>query len=423
MAPTTPDRRTVAKKRRFRRSRRSKSKISNYSPDVASTFLIQAQTYLQQSNLENALSTTQKALRCLTPPTQPTPCLEQLPALEILGAIHIELGDAAEARRSFQQAAQVDPDGEYAGAEKFMWLAQLSEDGGLDTIHWFEKGIACLKKQLETLSNTSEQSARDGMQEEDVEGDDTAVEDVEAETADTVKEKLASALCGAAEVYMTDLSFEDDCEAKCEAFVNDAVQVAPDSPSVLQTLANVRISQDRVEEAKEALRKSMDSWWRDNDGDAEGNNGGDDQEGQLYTMEDVPDFPTRISLVRLLMEVDMCERAMKILQRLVREDDCSVEAWYLGGWCQHLLSSETQAESDSNAEELLGESSRWLTCCLDNFKSQDYEDDRLRDHAIELLKDLDSKLGPVPSEEGKEGDNAWQDLEDGDGDEVMNVID
>jgi hypothetical protein len=85
----------------------------------------------------------------------------------------------------------IDPDGGISeskggGAEKFLWLAQLSEEGGADSVRWFEKGVATLRRDIQSL----EQSAS---------ADDAAI-------AKEQKQKLAHALCGLVEIYMTDLS-------------------------------------------------------------------------------------------------------------------------------------------------------------------------------------------------------------------------
>ena len=72
------------------------------------------------------------------------------------------------------------------------------------------------------------------------------------ELVDAKRTELAEALCATAEVYMTDLSWEDDAEQRCERLITEAVAVCPEtlSAGVLQTLASIRISQERVEEAK-----------------------------------------------------------------------------------------------------------------------------------------------------------------------------
>jgi tetratricopeptide (TPR) repeat protein len=204
------------------------------------------------------------------------------------------------------------------------------------------------------------------------------------------KIKMANALCGIAEVYMTDLSWEEDAEARCEAAVTEALLVAPSSPEPLQTLASIRISQVRVEDAQSALKRSMELW-RELDPDD----------------PKVPDFSTRISLSRLLMEAELEDEAIEVLERLVGENDESVEAWYLGGWCLHLLAQKPQvAEQAETATSLLRASRDWLDNCLKLYNLLDYEDDRLKDHADELVKSLNDTLGPSTGEEEEDWEDA-----------------
>jgi predicted Zn-dependent protease len=220
------------------------------------------------------------------------------------------------------------------------------------------------------------------------------------------KRKLANALCGIVEVYMTDLSWEEDAEARCETLITQAMSVEDEtSPEVLQTLASVRLSQERKKDAQAALTRSIQIWK-----DA-------DPEDPI-----VPDFATRVSLARLLMEAEMETDAMHVLQRLVADDDQSVETWYLGGWCQHLLAEKLQAESGDAAMdisepgpvEIAQKGSRnWLKQALKLYHQLDYEDDRLYDHAKELVAALDAVL--VPEEKVAEGGGDEDEWEEWDG--------
>ncbi|KAL8945688.1 MAG: hypothetical protein Q9222_007809 [Ikaeria aurantiellina] len=352
--------------------------------------LSKASTLVQTSQAEEALQVALRALNQLKQ-QEGDATIKALPALTLLAEIYLELGEADTARDFFLQASVLDPDGSVpesqgGGAEKFFWLAQLSEEGGQDSVSWFEKGITVLRNDIASTLDTQVQAQR--------------------------RRKMAAALCGVVEIYMTDLSWEVDAEARCESLVTEAMLVAPDSPETLQTLASVRISQTKMEEAKKALVQSIEIW-RDLPAEDEA----------------VPDFPTRISLARLLMEVEMEEEAIDVLERLVEEDDTSVEAWYLGGWCLYLKrerpsivqhkeakDGETNGVSDSGPEESLGLSRSWLRNSMRLYDLQDYEDVRLRDHAIELVQELDAKIGNDDEDEVPDNeDGSWESgLEDDD---------
>lgn len=337
---------------------------------------------------------------------------EKLPALNLLGDISIELGAADSARGYFEQAVKLDPEGQVpealgGGAEKFLWLAQLCDEGGKQSVEWFEKGAKALQNEIAAI----ESGNITGLSEEQL-----LLMRIEK------KRKLANALCGIVEVYMTDLSWEDDAEARCESLVTQAMTVEDEtSPEVLQTLASVRLSQERKEDAQSALKRSLETWIELEPED-----------------EAVPDFPTKISLARLLMEADLFDEAMEVCHRLIQEDDQSVEAWYLGGWCQHLLAERNKASndltndsamdtgaSDQSAavyQRALKGSRRWLKMSAKLYEQQQYEDDRLFEHARELVAGLDTVLGPEDeqAEGGVEDDeDEWEGIEDDDEDEEM----
>jgi len=133
------------------------------------------------------------------------------------------------------------------------------------------------------------------------------------------------------------------------------------------------------------------------------------------------------------MEAEMEEDALEVLERLVGEDDSSVEAWYLGGWCLFLMSEKRNGEGpeevptigdkDDDRRALRDSSREWLQNSLKLCEMLDYEDDRLRDHALELVGGLDAELGAVAEEEDGDGsgDEDWEDeVDDENVDEEMN---
>ncbi|KAK2755928.1 hypothetical protein FQN54_005724 [Arachnomyces sp. PD_36] len=362
----------------------------NKAEEDPSTLLDQATILLQTGQPEVGLSLAERALE-ISPDGTPV----ALQALNLTAEIYVELGEIETAREHFLRAVKLDPEGEIpesegGGAEKFLWLAQLSEEGGADSVRWFERGVTVLRRVIQSLEQ------RGGTE------DTTSLEEK--------KKKLANALCGVVEIYMTDLSWEDDAETRCESLVTEALLVAPESPECLQTLASVRISQLKTDDAKAALRRSLDIW-RD------------------LAPEDirVPDFPTRISLSRLLMEVQMENEALEVLERLVLEDDQSVEALYLGGWCLYLLgekgesaSAESSAQSEQERRQSTLHSSRdWLKASLKLYELIDYEDERLKEHALELVHNLDKELGEDTNDDSDAGEDEKEDVdEDGWEDEI-----
>ncbi len=173
-----------------KRKKSSASSTVKLSPEMTHHFLEQGISLLHAGQPEEALAIAKKALKCVS--SAKFRGLSQLPVLELLGEIYVELGDPEEARKAFTEAANLDPDAALpeeagGGADKFLWLAQLCVEGGAESIMWYEKGCTVLRRAVGALADyvgTSDEVLSHEMN----------------------KRKLANALCGAAEVYMTDLS-------------------------------------------------------------------------------------------------------------------------------------------------------------------------------------------------------------------------
>ena len=184
---------TKAKPKASKKSKRHRRAVIAPKPSNAPlnsdpyALLVEASGFLESGNPDSALPHAQQAVTLLTSSEQVSS--SALPALILLGQIQIELGDEDSARKAFKAAVALDPEGkisedEGGGAEKFLWLAQLSEEGGHDSIHWFEQGATALEREIAGLQ--SRQFKTEELQDRMV--------------------KLSSALCGMIDVWMTDLS-------------------------------------------------------------------------------------------------------------------------------------------------------------------------------------------------------------------------
>jgi tetratricopeptide (TPR) repeat protein len=381
MAPTKPKKKSAKDKARDR----ARAKAAATQPANVNTreLLTQATAALEEGDPETAARIALVAYEHIGEGGRQAGA-----ALSLLGQIHVELGEVDTARAFFAAAVKVDEDGSLpedigGGPEKFLWLAQLSDDGGQDSVSWFERGAAALRAQIQTLTESLESRplTRD------------AQEAIIAEK----RKRLAETLCAVVEVYMTDLSWEEDAEQRCETLITEATMLAPESAETWQTVANVRISQTRVEEAQEALKRGLGLW-------------------SDLAPEDpaVPPFPSRVSLVRLLIEVDMEKEAMEVTDRLIAEDDRSVEVLYLGGYAKYISGEKLKTQGGSSDVEtwkaFWRSSRKWLTQCLKVFKQEEYEDERLGEHAQDLLISIKDELGEA-AEDGEDGD-AWEDTDD-----------
>lgn len=148
-----------------------------------SKLLEHATLLLQTGQPDEALSVAQRALEIASN--------SPLSALNTIAEVYIELGEVDVAREHFMRAVELDPNGiipesHGGGSEKFLWLSQLSEQGGLDSVKWFEKGVSSLRHTIQQLEGTNDPENLATLEEK--------------------RRKLANALCGVAEIYMTDLS-------------------------------------------------------------------------------------------------------------------------------------------------------------------------------------------------------------------------
>lgn len=168
----------------------------------------------------------------------------------------------------------------------------------------------------------------------------------------------------------------------------------------------------------------------------------------------MPDFPARISLVRLLLEVGLEEDALQVAGGIVDGDEGCVEGWYLGGWGLWVLGGKKKGRGDGegsdcgenggdahhapgkqkeinagggdlaegNAEEEWIEcwrgSLQWLRTCLALYDRLEYEDERLQEHALELVKGIENEFSQrgIESDGDEEGDGEGWESEEGDED-------
>ncbi|RPA99325.1 TPR-like protein [Choiromyces venosus 120613-1] len=356
--------------------------VSITKPDNGQHLLAEATTLLHENSSPSA------ALPLLKKYLETNPNSPQ--ALDLLGEAQIELGDTDAAFAAFSRSAEVDPQGlsapEGTGPEKFLWLAQLSS--AETAVGYYERGVGIIKRWLSTPPAPSLAPA-------------------EPERDRGLPKKLVTTLCALAEIYMTDLCMSPDAEARCERYVTEALLTLPDSAVALQTLASMRISQQRPEDAIAALKRAFQGW----------------RELPL-AHEDVPAYADRVNLSKLLIETGEYEVALEVLERLKEEDDQLPDLWYLGGWCLFLMGEGERGKKEEGEWEESWEAAReWLANCILLYNALEWEDEGIRDHAMEILSNIEKEL-PEGMDDGNDEDE--EDAEEGeweseadDGDDKM----
>ncbi|KAF8935477.1 hypothetical protein BGZ47_009920 [Haplosporangium gracile] len=302
---------------------------------------------------------------------------QNLTALETAGSIEVELELFNEAKEHFLQCVKIQPN---SGYSKFMYLGQMSEQ--LEAISYFQQGVNLMIAE------------RAAMPQDLTKGSEYLM----------LSSKISSALCSMTDIYLTDCCFEPNAESQCETYLAQAIQIEPVTPEVYQTMASVRLSQQRVDEAKAALAQGLALWL-----------------GSDPTEEDgpTPDYETRLALVKLLLETAMYDEAFTVLNGLIEENDQVPDTLYLFGWANYIAAEEVDESSptaDEERQEQLENAREALNACVKLWHATESTDQPLLQHTQELLETITQVLGPEIEQEEIEGGE----IEYEDDDEEMN---
>ncbi|KAA1467526.1 TPR-like protein [Dentipellis sp. KUC8613] len=313
-------------------------------------------------------------------------------AKEMLGVVLLESGDLDAAKQTFESLLVASKNASQAAPPAVhLYLAQLSDDPQLALQH-YRAAVDILTAQLKGKERASAATNPD--------------ED-EAETRRTI----VRALIGQVEIWMDpsyDLCFDPAAEKTCEDLLATALQIDPNNTEAMQTLASVRMSQQRPDDAKVILEKAW-SLWKDFEAD----------DNRL------PPISSRLSLTKLFLELSLYTPALLVLQGIMAADDEEVEAWYLEGWCFFMMAEQAH-ENGGKLDELawddLARDARdCLETCQTLHKNQGHPDIPLLDHVNELISKLD-ELGIKPSPEEDAGDeDGWEDVEGSDEEEDVEM--
>jgi len=325
--------------------------------------------------------------------------LEQQPtnaeAKEMLGVVLLEIGEIRDAKEAFLSLLPPHPDAPSSPPPSaHLYLAQLCEDDPRVALQHYQAAIDIFSAKLKG----KDRATTNNRQNEEIE----------------LKNNIVRALVGQVEIWMDpsyDLCFDPNVEKTCEDLLSLALQTDAGNPEALQALASVRMSQQRPDDAKACLEKAW-SAWKDLDLDD----------------PNLPPIPTRLTLVKLFLELSLYTPALLVLHGVMASDDQEVEAWYLEGWCFFLMSEEARENSGRLDELTWQELARDARDCLETCQvlhtNEEHPDVPLLEHVKELIGKLDILgITASPTDDGDgvgEGENEWEDdSEDGDGDVEM----
>ena len=192
---------------------------------MSDEIISQARAFLETSQPE-------KALDLLYPYIESQ--IDSIPYLSILGETYLENNELEKAYQILTRGCELDPNAN-EGFEKFLYLGQII--GGQDGINYINIAINKLQSLL--------------LLEEEEENDSTK--------KSFFINKLNLAIFAEIEIWMTDLCMEPEAESKCNELIDYSLQLDDNNnPESYSLLSSIRISQQRTQEAIEALLKSWE---------------------------------------------------------------------------------------------------------------------------------------------------------------------
>ena len=136
-------------------------------------------------------------------------------------------------------------------------------------------------------------------------------------------QQMVNVLIAIAELYLTDLCFDEGAEVEAERQLAVAIDLAPQSPDAYQTLASVRLSQLRVDEAMQLLLKSTSLWLPAVEAEVE------EQSAPR------PPLESRMALAGMAIEAGDDSLAARVLHTVLEEDDTEHSPWYMLAMCHN----------------------------------------------------------------------------------------
>ncbi|KAI3406033.2 hypothetical protein KGF56_001252 [Candida oxycetoniae] len=165
--------------------------------------------------------------------------------LSIFGETLLENNQLEEAYQVLTTACQLDPEAKQ-GAEKYLYLGQII--GGRDGLNYINTGLNKLNEYLAEVQGgeCSNQIIKDSGYES------------LTEYQKWLLKKLNSGIFASIEIWMTDLCMEEEAESKCNELIEYSLSLDSTNPESYSQLSSIRISQQRNQDAIEALVRAWD---------------------------------------------------------------------------------------------------------------------------------------------------------------------
>lgn len=304
---------------------------------------------LLQSSQEN------KAMELLAPEVAKNQDDPKL--LEVFGECLLEVNDVESAYNVLEKAVSLDTEGAL-GVDKFLYLGQII--GGNDGINHINVALAKLQEQLQKVVDN-------------LGTDDSVLVDLAQlypsteDLAGHLIKKLNQGIFAEIEIWMTDLCMEPEAEEQCDKLISHSLTLDETNPEALSLLASIGISQQKNEEAQEALLKS---WllFQEKKVALEENQKKDD--GEDASLEYVELVQPLLGLARFAIELGMYEVAPSIAASVAEINDNALDAFYYEALAHLLRAKQVYGELNPSS---VPEESDYREIDLDQVKKSDDE--------------------------------------------------
>ena len=323
-----------------------------------------------------------------------------------------------------------DPDEHERRGGLHLYVGQLSE--GFEALESYKKGISFLQAAVALRDDFADRALVAGERERNHKGGSgqSAAATDPSILLRVARQQLAAAYCSAAELYLTDLCYEESAEEECESFIMQAMRVTGPNgePSVdaLQSMTNLRLCQKRASDAAgyilqafermrvgcQALSSLLGLRETSNPEEAAELN-------EVEEAQSLPGYEFRCQTVKLLLEcaavlrnegtheeaskANQCAKAaVDVLGSLLAENDEVVEIWFLLGEAfaaQEPPNKAMAAEYWEKAQEMLASVKETLEQEIAEATDMETED--------ELQRQLDDVLCQLENVAAKMDDSGY----------------
>lgn len=280
----------------------------------------------------------QRALDLLAPAATQNP--DNVPLLEIFGQTLLEVNDVEAAYSVLMKAVELDPEADQ-GVDKFLYLGQII--GGREGCDYLDVALARLQTQLEKVASNSQ--------------DDATLVDLAKVYPNTellsqyLIKKLNQGIFAEIEIWMTDLCMEPEAEEQCDKLISHSLALDDTNPEALSLLSLIRISQQRNDEAREALKKSWELFQaKKRSLEVHQTEGGEESSFEYIEL-----VQPLLGLARFAIELAMYDVGPSICSSVADINDNALDCFYYEALCHILkakLAYHEKNPSDADYREL-----------------------------------------------------------------------